>query len=383
MSRPRVLIDLVPIRPGKGGTGSGVWTHALRLVQELDKSDASTQLDIRVLINPEQRAHFATLKNVRKHRFGGTEGSAVLRLLWIHFALPLVCLWFRAKALHKVATETPLWCPAHRITTVHDFFGEVMHESGVGRQGLSDRYFAWITRICFARSKAIITVSEAVKDEAQKRFPRTPARITAIHNGADLPERMKREPREDEDFHRLILCVAKLMPYKGQMEAIEALERLYALHPEWKRRAKLILHGFNNDEAYFQALNARMMQGEVHGCVGIRGYGQYTLAEIYESADVFLFLTRYEGFGLPVVESQALGIPVICSDIPVLREVGGDGAIYVDRNDPDAIAAQLHALMSDEDMRASLVRNGTANVQRFSWRTMAERTAQVYREVCA
>ncbi|MBL0129371.1 MAG: glycosyltransferase family 4 protein [Flavobacteriales bacterium] len=380
MKRLRVLIDLVPIRPGKGGAGSGVWTHALRLVQELDQGDATKKLDIRVLINSDQRVHFTSLKRVRVHRFPGLGGSALFRLVWIHKILPLVCLLLRARVLHKVATETPLFCSARRVTTVHDFFGEVMHEQAAMQRGIGDRYFMWITKVCFAKSKAVITVSNAIREEARARFPNTRAEVIAIHNGADLPEKLSPKPRTAE---RVILCVAKLMPYKGQMEALEAFSVLMDTHPEWRNKARLILHGFDNDHAYTEALNARMAQAPLTGAVEMRGYGHHnTLAEIYAGADVFLFLTQYEGFGLPVVESQALGIPVLCSDLPVLREVGGDGAIYVDRNDPQAIADRLHALLMDDDLRERMITAGATNAKRFSWRVMAERTAEVYRSEC-
>jgi len=357
-----------------------VWTHALRLIQELDRSDAARDLDIRVLINADQRVHFASLKRVRVHRFPGLGGNALVRLVWIHTFLPLVCLLLRARVLHKVATEVPLFCTTRRVTTVHDFFGEVMWEQGAMQRGIGDRYFAWITKVCFAKSKAVITVSNAIREEARERFPNTRAEVIAIHNGADLPEKLSPKLRTAE---RVILCVAKLMPYKGQMEALEAFSVLLNEHPEWNGRARLVLHGFNNDHAYTEALNARMAQAPLTGAVEMRGYGHHnTLSEIYAGADVFLFLTQYEGFGLPVVESQALGIPVLCSDLPVLREVGGDGAIYVDRNDPRAIADRLHALLTDDDLRERMIAAGSSNAKRFSWRKMAEETATVYRAAC-
>ena len=84
----------------------------------------------------------------------------------------------------------------------------------------------------------------------------------------------------------------------------------------------------------------------------------------------------------PVVESQTLGIPVLCWDLPVLREVGGDGAIYVDRNDPRAIGDRLHALLTDDDLRERMIAAGSSNAKRFSWRKMAEETATVYRAAC-
>ncbi|MFN3874593.1 MAG: glycosyltransferase family 4 protein [Flavobacteriales bacterium] len=375
MSRPRVIIDLVPIRPGRGGTGSGIWTHALRLVQELDRL-APGDLDVQVLINPEQRAFFGGLRHVRARSQAGLWSRGPFRLLWVHGALPLLCLLLRARVLHKVATETPLLSPARRVTTVHDFFNEVMRESGAAPSDAAARYFSWAARVCFARSRVVITVSEAVRQEALARFPRSRAELVAIHNGADLPQGLPPRPA-DGRFN--ILCVAKLMPYKGQLEAIEALTALLAMEPALGGRVRLVLHGFSNDEAYRQRLLARIAQLPP-GAAELRPYGQRaSLHQIYAGADAFLFLTRYEGFGLPVVEAQALGVPVVCSDLPVLREVGGEGALYVDRSDARCVAAALLTVMRDPAARQRLIAAGHANAQRFSWAAMAQRTADAYR----
>lgn len=381
MSRRRVLIDLVPIRPGKGGSGSGIWTHAQHLVRELDKLD-DPDVAVHCLVNPDQLPFFQGLQRITLHRFPDLGGSTLLRLLWIHVALPVLCLVHRARALHKLATETPFLLPVRRVTTVHDFYNEFMHEREGLPLGLAGRYFSWISRVCFAKSRAVITVSAAIRDEAKQRFPASKAEVIAIHNGVDLPKALEPAPAGDRPF--IILYVAKFMPYKGQKRAVDAFELLLNEHPELRGKARLVMHGFNNDHTYFHALQERIQQGVLQGAVEIRPYGQAkTVADIYRGADLFLFLTRYEGFGLPVVEAQAMDIPVVCTDIPVLREVGGDGAAYVDREAPAEVARELHALITRPDRRAALIAAGRANRTRFGWDRMAVETMAVYRRACA
>ena len=77
-----------------------------------------------------------------------------MRLFWIHVALPLLCLVHRARALHKLATETAYLLPARRITTVHDFYNEFMHEQEGLPLGLAGRYFSWISHVCFHKSRS-------------------------------------------------------------------------------------------------------------------------------------------------------------------------------------------------------------------------------------
>lgn len=381
MSKRRVLIDLVPIRPGKGGSGSGIWTHAMHLVRELDRLDHGW-VDVHCLINHDQLSFFQGLKRVRLHRCPDLGGSTLLRLLWIHMVLPVLCLVLRARALHKLATETPILLPARRITTVHDFYGEFMHEQEGLPLGMAGRYFSLITRVCFGKSQAVITVSEAIRQEALDRFPRTRAHIRAIHNGVDLPLGAPVPEHNERPF--TVLYVAKVMPYKGQLQAMEAFDRLLTDHHELQGRARLVMHGFNNDQAYYDTLKARMETGALKGAVQMRPYGMAkTVQDIYRDADLFLFLTRYEGFGLPVVEAQAMDIPVVCSDIPVLREVGGDGACYVDRQDPEAVANALFRLITDRDEYTALVQRGASNRGRFGWDRMARNTLDVYHSVCS
>ncbi len=90
-------------------------------------------------------------------------------------------------------------------------------------------------------------------------------------------------------------------------------------------------------------------------------------------------LSSYEGFGLPVLEAQGAGLPVLCSDIPVLREVGGEGAVYVDRENQNAVVNALHHLISDAEYYAMISERAVANIQNFSWDEAASQTLDIYR----
>ena len=380
MSRPRVMIDLLPFRPGVGGSGSGIWTHARHLGQELDRL-APADMEVHCLITPAHKPFFEALRNVRLHVFRELGEGVLPRLLWIHLRLPLACRRLRARVLHKLATETPVCTGARRVTTVHDFFNEFMREEQHAPVSAAGRYFAWMTKVAFRKSAAVITVSEAMRAEALARYPRS-TEVIAIHNGVDLPTAASAGRTPGADARFTILYVAKFMPYKGQEQAVDAFERLLEQHPGLAGKVRLVMHGFSNDAAYYQGLQERIARGVLAGAVEIRPYDRsLTIAEIYAEADLFLFLTRYEGFGLPVVEAQALDIPVVCSGIPVLREVGGAGACYVEPGRPAEVAAVLARLIGDPQEREALAVAGRANIKRFSWARMAGATAAVYRSV--
>jgi len=101
----------------------------------------------------------------------------------------------------------------------------------------------------------------------------------------------------------------------------------------------------------------------------------------YNAADVFVYPSLYEGFGLPPLEAMACGTPVIVSDVSSLPEVVGDAALLVDPHKPDEWAAALSLLCRDVDLRTDLVSRGLERAQEFSWTRMARETIQVYRDV--
>ena len=105
------------------------------------------------------------------------------------------------------------------------------------------------------------------------------------------------------------------------------------------------------------------------------------LADLYRGASVYVFPSLFEGFGLPVLEAMARGCPVIASDIPALREVGGDAAVYVDALDPTAIASAVCRVIGDQDVRAEFASAGRARAVSFTWARAAAATAGVFRRM--
>ena len=105
------------------------------------------------------------------------------------------------------------------------------------------------------------------------------------------------------------------------------------------------------------------------------------LSALYAEAAFLLCLSRQEGFCLPVLEAQAHGTPVIASDIPVLREVGGDGCLFVDPSDPAAILAAMQGLAPASPLARTMAARARANAARFSWARAAQETAALFGEI--
>jgi glycosyltransferase involved in cell wall biosynthesis len=112
-----------------------------------------------------------------------------------------------------------------------------------------------------------------------------------------------------------------------------------------------------------------------------RAADETTLRRAYRTADVLLFPSLYEGFGFPVLEAFASGLPVVTSGAGGLREVGGDAAVVVEGRDPAGYVEALQALSDDPDRRDALIGRGFARARAFTWQKTAEQTAEVYREL--
>jgi glycosyltransferase involved in cell wall biosynthesis len=104
------------------------------------------------------------------------------------------------------------------------------------------------------------------------------------------------------------------------------------------------------------------------------------LAVLFRNAIAYVMPSLSEGFGLPALEAMASRVPVVCSDIPVLKEVCGDNALYIDPKSSDDIAGAIRKLQSDQGLRDKMIAEGLERVRQFSWRKTAAQTLQVYED---
>jgi glycosyltransferase involved in cell wall biosynthesis len=268
------------------------------------------------------------------------------------------------------------WLPSRDAPTV-----TVLHDLGfrVVPDCVNPHFLGYVrdhTEEAVERSDVIATVSRTVADEVRHAYPETSARIIVLSPGPG--RRMAAPPPQDwrsrvagfDLSPGYLLFVGAIEPRKNLIPLIEAVQ---ALPEPAARRHPLVLVGPSgwSAEGIWQAVERA---GE-----RVR-YLDYVsdddLRALYAGAGLFTFPSRYEGFGLPLLEAMAAGVPVACSDIPVLREVAGDAARFFDHRDPDAIAGVLADLVDDETELGLLRDAGHRRVGAYSWeRTGAELVA--------
>jgi glycosyltransferase involved in cell wall biosynthesis len=379
----RIAIDLVPIRVGEGGAGSGIWTYARELLCAMD-AVVPTGLEVWVLAN-EKQVPYLELEYIKLRVFPEHPKHILKRLLWVHVQLPIWCRKNRVDVLHKVATETSWFCSAKRVTTIHDFYYEYLMENHKARslrlyERLEHAYFMFISHICFAKSQQLIAVSAATCEEAVRRHPTCEGQITTIQHGAPVIEPRSLNRKNGESF--VILCVAKFMEHKGQHLLIQAFELLLKDHEELHESVKLSLRGFHNDLNYFKRIDEMIRRSPYSAAVEVIPYdASNTLEDIYADADLVVLLSDYEGFGLPILEAQSFCVPVLCSELDVLKETGGEGAVYVNRRDVENITKSILNLIVDKNYHEEMQERALKNVKRFSWVRAAQETLKVYDSV--
>jgi glycosyltransferase involved in cell wall biosynthesis len=270
---------------------------------------------------------------------------------------------------------------ARTIVTCHDLdaFAPVLGGDRV-HPGLFRRLVASTLRGLQSAAR-VVCVSDAVRDELATRGIVPLARLRVVPNGVDAMSSREVTPAADAQAERLLgrsaagrptlLHVGSAIPRKR----IDVLLRAFAEVVRERPSARLVRVGGLTDEQ-------RRLATEL----GIRDRVEETpfvdrdvLEAIYRRADVTLLTSDGEGFGLPVLESLAAGVPVVATDLPALRQTGGDAAVYCRRGDAGAFARAALALV--DERHGDRRQRGLERAARFTWAACAERMEAIYREV--
>lgn len=299
------------------------------------------------------------------------------RILWEHSAFPLTLWRDRVDLLHATMNVAPWWSPCPTVVTIHDLaylrYPEV-HPRG------RRLYLTWLTRLTVRRARAIVAVSAYTRSEVERLLGVPQERIRVIYEGVEARFRPL-PPDQVADFcrrrglERYLLYVGNLEPRKNLSRLVQAYGRVAA-----DTDADLVLagaRGWGYDDL-FRQVERQDLADRVH----FPGFvPPEELPLWYNGAEVFVYPSLYEGFGLSPLEAMACGTPVVVSTASSLPEVVGAAGLQVPPEDVTALAAALRRLLDNPALRADLRQRGLRRAQRFSWTTMAQETADLYRRL--
>lgn len=299
--------------------------------------------------------------------------------------MPQIVAGNRIKCLHTVDTHAPIYASCRSIITCHDVIPLVLpHSVAGGRKS----QFKWLWRswlaIQFRAAGHIVTVSECSQRDILRKLPSAAGRITVVPPALYQPELRSASrtgqhnellPPPDE---ALILTVSRRAPYKNILGVIHAFYELLQIH---SRPCRLFITGPRDSRYTEPEILARQLG--VANRTTFTGYvSNAYLSQLYRRAELFVFPSLYEGFGLPVLEAMAAGVPVVSSNRSSLPEVCGDAALLADPGDSRAMAVAMARVLSDSQLADHLRSKGRSRAAYYTPGRMAERLLRLYTEVC-
>ncbi|WP_447973265.1 glycosyltransferase family 4 protein [Nitrospira sp. Kam-Ns4a] len=345
----------------------GLGRYARGLIEALGRVDLHNHYEI---LAPVSAGGFSPRPNVR-HRL--IRFPIFKRRVWEQVAPLLVG---PHDILHFPYDSAVAWKRGKFVVTVHDvkplLFGELSRSRSLG--GLVER---WLVGDRWAQMDHILTDSACSKQDLMERVGLPGDRITVVYPGVDLERFRPVSPQTSPSASRpYVLCVAGADPTKNVEMLIEAFARL----PKGLRDLHdLVLTG---DFRRRPDVRERVSRAGIAGQTRLTGVvSEPRLIELYQRATVFVFPSRYEGFGFPVLEAMACGCPVISSNASSLPEVAGDAALLVDPSDTEGFAKAIERVLSDPALRRDLRERGLGRAAQFTWDRTARETVAVYRRV--
>ena len=289
-------------------------------------------------------------------------GNRPARILFEQFRLPLQR--DRIDVLLNPGFTMPLAAPCPSVTVFHDL-QHLRHPEHF-------RWFdlpAWkfLLGAAARRSRRLIAVSHATAADLKLFYGKEAA---VVHHGVD-PRFLEMERQDPERF---LLCVSTLHPHKNLARLVEAFARFRAKHPEFR----LVIPGMRG--FFAEQLETKIADLGLGTCVELKGWiPREELMRLYERAWAFVYPSTFEGFGMPVLEAMAAGIPVACSAIPPLEEVAAGAALLFPPADTDALVEALERIAGDAELRAKLATEGRERAREFTWERAARETLAVLR----
>jgi glycosyltransferase involved in cell wall biosynthesis len=301
------------------------------------------------------------------------------RVQWVlgeQMLLPPLAMRAGVDLVHSLASTAPLWGRFRRVVTVHDLIYARFPEA---HAGIRDKGMRVLVPQAARRSHRVIADSMSTRDDLVEMLGVPPARIDVVPLGLGGVKRAEplseRETRTRFELgeRRVVLSLSAKRPHKNLLALIGALARIPV-----ERRPLLVLPGY---PTWHEAeLRERADADGVAADVRLLGWlSGEELEGLWALAEAFVFPSLYEGFGLPVLEAMARGVPVACSNASSLPEVAGEAALLFDPHDESTIATSLERLLDDRTLCEQLQARGLSRVAEFTWERTARLTLESYR----
>jgi len=302
-----------------------------------------------------------------------------VRIFWEQCIQPTALIREEVDLLHCMAFVSPVLLPRPVVLTIYDL--GFLRRPELYRAS-SHLYLKQFTPISARRAKRIIAISASTKKDIIRFFGVSPSKVDVVHCGVEEMFLPVNNHQRLDDFRTRRGLPEKMILFVGTLEPRKNLERLLQAYARLKKRKnlshKLVIIGAKG--WHYQEIFAAERELGLKGDVIFAGYvPQGELPLWYNAAELFVYPSLYEGFGLPPLEAMACGTPVITSNVSSLPEVVGEAGLTVDPMDSEELAEAMNHVLSDGALRQSMQERGLARAGLFSWAKAAQETVEVYR----
>ncbi|MCD6519417.1 MAG: glycosyltransferase family 4 protein [Anaerolineae bacterium] len=370
MRKPRIGLNahLLSLQHGYRSAGVSRYIHYL----------------LRYLPQVDRRAEYVAFVGDARAHYDGWQmraplwptGDPLRRILWEQLVQPLATRRAKLDLLHAPVYVGPLCKPCLLVVTIHDLSFYIYPEFF---RPFQRRYLQHFTRWTSKRADQIIAVSESTRRDVIRFLGVAPDRVVTIPNGVEEifrplgRARLEAFRRRNGLPERMILFLGTLEPRKNLLVLLEA----YALLRQRGAQEMLVVAGGKG--WYYESVYATVERLGLRRWVIFPGYVPWEELPLwYNAAELFVYPSLYEGFGLPPLEAMACGVPVVVSNVSSLPEVVGEAGVLVDPQDPQGLAVAMEELLADPARREELAEAGLARARSFSWERTALQTAQLY-----
>ena len=376
----RILITTFACDRGKSGVGR----YTAQLLREFSAL-ASKDLEFDVIGHADEKELFVPPNaNMTFIPYDGPK-RAIANIFWHQTGLPRLCKQRNYDAVFIPAGNRRLpWqlsCPG--VGTVHDLC--VLHVKGK-YDWLHNMYNLHFLPALIRRLTHVLTISEASKYDIMEYAKVPEERISVIYLAADSSQYYPRDKEASKTAvcnrygirPPYVLYISRIEhPGKNHVRLIKAFDRL---KQQEALPHQLVLAG--SDWSRAETVHEEAARATHHKDIIFTGFAaDKDLPDLYCGADAFVFPSLSEGFGLPILEAMACGIPVACSNLSSMPEIAGDAGVLFDPQNEDAISEALQTLLCNTAKRKTCIDRGIARAAQFTWRKTAEQTLDALRMV--
>jgi len=362
----------------------GVESYIYNLIKALLTKDNMNSFYL--FITDNQKAVYEDLlvyKNFKIISYPVNCANSAVRVLCENTLLAIDVLKNKIDIVHHLCNYIPVFSPYKSVVTIHDlsvfYYHDKYPEYKETRPGYN--YFKKVAGFITSKAARIITVSEYTKQHLLGNFKVNQDKISVIGQSYDTRKNKTLiNSRLLEKFNILkpyILTVSVIRPHKN----FDFLVRVFnILKSKYQLPHQLVIVGdvhFGAEKFFAEVENSKFKDEILY----LNHVGAEELSSIYSFADVFVYPSLYEGFGIPLLEAMSFGVTVLSSNAASLPEVGGDACLYFDPCDENDACDKILTILDNETERNELISKQKAQLDYFSWNNTAEQIMEVYSKV--